>query len=288
MAGNALQVERDRPAGDGAEYLQCQHAGLYRRAGESGPRPRQQYGGLLLGTGVLVQSITEKVDNFLQTRLQNALAISPAPTACRETMPNWRQIVGALNSSNLGTSMDNFFSSIQNVLNQPSDASVRNLAAVAGQTLTSNINQMASQTEALRSDINTDVSNLAPSINNLTSQIGAAEPADRQHHRRRHLRQRRRRLERPAPAGPAKPFPVDRHPRRSRSRTGRSRSMSAATYLVDEGTVQKVIQTSRSDGGQTVTDLRIQGTNTLLNPTSGELQGCWPPATAMLHASSTT
>ena len=48
-------------------------------------------------------------------------------------------------------------------------------------------------------------------------------------------------------------------------------------YLVDDGNVQTVTQTLRSDGGQTIADIRISGTNTLLDPstnlTSGELQG---------------
>ncbi len=36
------------------------------------PAPTQQYGGLLLGTGVQVQSITEQIDNFLEERLRGA------------------------------------------------------------------------------------------------------------------------------------------------------------------------------------------------------------------------
>ena len=70
----------------------------------------------------------------------------------------------------MSTSLDGFFSSIQDVLNQPGDASVRNLAVLAGQSLTQNINQMAAQAETLRTNVNTDVSNLASSINSLTSQ----------------------------------------------------------------------------------------------------------------------
>ena len=49
--------------------------------------------------------------------------------------------------------MNTFFSSISDVLNQPEDYSVRNLAVLQGQALAGNINQLATQAEQLRSDV---------------------------------------------------------------------------------------------------------------------------------------
>ena len=48
--------------------------------------------------------------------------------------------------------------------------------------------------------------------------------------------------------------------------------------------MQSVTQSLRSDGGQTVADLRIAGTNTLLSPSSGELAGLLNARDTMLPA----
>jgi flagellar hook-associated protein 1 FlgK len=168
--------------------------------------------------------------------------------------------------------MDNFFASIQDVLNQPGDASVRNLAALAGQTLTQNINQTAAQARTLRASVNTDVSNMASSINALTSQIGALNLQ----------------IENATGGGKSASDAIGLNDQRLQALQSLSQLLSVSTvsqqngsvsvyingdYLVDDGTVRTVKQDLRSDGGQTVCDLRMTGTNTLLNPTSGELQG---------------
>ena len=57
--------------------------------------------------------------------------------------------------TDLTTSASNFFSSIQNVLNQPESNSVRNLAVQSGETLAGNINQMANQVEQMQAGLNT-------------------------------------------------------------------------------------------------------------------------------------
>ena len=168
--------------------------------------------------------------------------------------------------------MDSFFSSIQDVLNQPGDASVLNLAVLAGQSLTQNINQMASQAQTLRSNVNTDVSNLASSINSLTSQIGALNLQ----------------IENVTGGGKSASDAVGLNDQRLQALQSLSQLIGIKTvtqsngsvsvyvngdYLVDDGNVRAVTQDQRSDGGQTVCDLRVEGTNTLLNPSSGELHG---------------
>ena len=67
--------------------------------------------------------------------------------------------------------MNSFFSAIANVLNSPQDPSVRQSAVLQGQSLATTINSMASQTEQLRSSIDSQISGMADSINTLTSQI---------------------------------------------------------------------------------------------------------------------
>ena len=77
------------------------------------PGPVQQVGGLLLGTGVVVQSITENVNTFLETELQGAVGDQAGADSLQSSYSQLEQIVGALNTSNLSTSINGFFTSIQ-------------------------------------------------------------------------------------------------------------------------------------------------------------------------------
>ena len=136
------------------------------------PAATQKLGGILLGMGVEVQGVVQKVDKFLQERLRSAVSDSSNTDTLQQTYSQLEGAVNALsNSSDLSTSMNNFFNSISEILNQPDDVSVRNQAVLQGQTLTQNITQMSQQVEGLRSDVNDQVSNMAGAINNLTKQI---------------------------------------------------------------------------------------------------------------------
>ena len=230
-----------------------------------------------------MQAITEKIDNFLESQLRSATADQANADSMESTYSQLESVVGALNSSNLSTSMNSFFSSIDNILNQPGDASVLNLTVLQGQSLTTTINQMASQAELLRSNVNTDVENMAPEINSLTSQIGALNLQ----------------IENATGGNPNGSDAVGLDDQRLQAMQSLSQLIgtqavqqsdgSFSVYLggeclVSEGNVQSVTQSLRSDGGQTVADLRIAGTNALLSPSSGELAGLLNARDTMLPA----
>ena len=272
MAGNSLQANQIGLQVTGQNISNADTPGYIDEQMNLAPGPIQQMGGLLLGTGVQVQSITQNIDSFLETQLQARTSDQASADSLKGSYSQLEQVVGALNNSNLSTSMDSFFSSIQDVLNQPGDASVLNLAVLAGQSLTQNINQMTTQAETLRSNVNTDVSNLASSINNLTSQIGALNL----------------KIENVTGGGKSASDAVGLNDQRLQALQNLAQLIGIKTvtqsngsvsvyvggdYLVDDGNVRTVTQDQRSDGGQTVCDLRVEGTNTLLNPSSGELHG---------------
>ena len=80
-------------------------------------------------------------------------------------------LVGELSDTDLSTSLDDFFSSISNILNQPESDSVRNLAVLQGQTLTQDINNLAVRAGQLRSDLNDRVGQSADDVNRLLAQV---------------------------------------------------------------------------------------------------------------------
>jgi flagellar hook-associated protein 1 FlgK len=272
MAGNALQANDIGLQVTGQNIANANTPGYIREQLELTESPPQQMGSVMLGTGVQVQAVVAKVDNFLQERLQSATSDQASADSLQGTYSQLEQVVGALNDSNLSTSIDNFFSSVNDVLNQPGDISVLNQAVLQGQSLTQAINQMASQAEQVRSDVNTDVSNMAGSINALTSQIGALNLQ----------------IEQATGGSGSTSSAIGLQDQRLQALQSLSQLVGINTidqpngsvsvyvggeYLVDDGNVRTVTRSLRSDGGQTVCDLRVQGTNALLSPSSGELQG---------------
>src|SRR5260221_12156138 len=96
------------------------------------PGPTQRQGNLLTGTGVQVQGVVQQVDKFLQERLRNGTSDSSGAAVTKDTYTQLEGLVNELSDTDLSTSLNNFFSSISDVLNQPESDSVRNLAVLKG------------------------------------------------------------------------------------------------------------------------------------------------------------
>ena len=73
--------------------------------------------------------------------------------------------------------MTTFFNSISDVLNQPEDASVRNLAVLKGEALAQEIRGLASRVSQVRADLNDQVRQTADDINRLNRGNPRAEHA---------------------------------------------------------------------------------------------------------------
>ena len=237
------------------------------------PGPSQTSGGLVLGTGVQVLSITQQVDNFLESQLRSANSNQSSADTLKSTYTQLENIVGGLNStSNLSSAMNQFFGAISNVLNQPGDESVMQSAVLQGQALAQSINSMADQTQQLRSSIDSQISGMAPDINRLTSQIAQLNTeiaevtgggssfssanglTDQRNQALSELSQ-------------LVNIQVNTQP------DGSVSVYNGGNYLVDEGTAQQVDVAQSTDPGMMVSTLQIEGTNTPLQATSGQLQG---------------
>ncbi len=272
MAGNALQANdiclqvtgQNISNANTPGYI-CEEANLVASAPE-------REGNLVLGTGVLVQSVTENIDAFLDQRLRGATSDQSSADSLKTTYSQLETIVGAIDNSNLGTAMSSFFSSINDILNQPGDTSVRNLAVLQGEDLATTINQLATQVESLRSDTNTYVTNMASEINSLTSQIGSLNLQ----------------IENVQGGDTSGSDAVGLEDQRLQALQSLSQLIGIQTtqqkngsisvsvggeFLVSDGVVRSVKTNESSNGGQTVTTLCIAGTNTPLNASSGELAG---------------
>jgi flagellar hook-associated protein 1 FlgK len=272
MASNALQVDNIALQVVGQNISNANTPNYVSEQVNLLPSPTQQDQGLLLGTGVQVQSITEQIDNFLEERLRNAQAEQSNADTVQQTYSQLEGALGALGSNSLQGAMNTFFSGIAGILNQPGDDSAQNMAVLDGQTLAGNINQLAAQADQLRSDVNTQIQNLVPTVNSLLQQVQSlnlqiqniegTSPSDSvagglETQRRAALASLAQLIGTTSVQMP----------------DGTVSVYCGGEYLVSGGIVRQLQATQSTDRGLAVTNLAIQGTQTPLVPASGQLSG---------------
>ena len=174
------------------------------------PGPTQRSGNLLFGSGVEVQGIVQQVDKFLQERLRNATSDSSGTQITQQTYSQLEGLVGELGDTDLSTSLDNFFSSISDILNQPESDSVRNLAVLQGQSLTSDINDLATRSEQIALRFERSRRPKCRRHQRVAHANCKAQYANRQRGRGRHIDQQRRGTPRPTQQRPDATFATDR------------------------------------------------------------------------------
>jgi len=272
MAGNSLQANDIALQVVGQNIANANTPGYMREELVLSPGATQKTGGLLLGTGVQVEAVVQKVDKFLQERLQYAVSDTSNFDTLQQSYSQLEGVINALGDSALSTSMNNFFNSISNVLNQPDDVTVRNQAVLQGQTLAQDVTQMSQQAAQLRSDVNDQVQSMAGQINQLTDQIsqlnvkiaymqgGSASKSDAVGL----TDQRSAALEKLA-----KLISI----RSVEQPNGSITVYCNGDYLVSEGASRPVDAVLESVNGLSTAEIQIADNNSKLNPTSGELRG---------------
>lgn len=171
MAGNSLQANDIALQVVGQNITNANTPGYIREEAILKPAGTQKLGGLLLGMGVEIEAVVQKVDKFLQERLRGAVGDNANSQTLKDTYVQLEKLVNGLGDSNLSTSMNNFFNSISDILNQPDDVTVRNMAVLQGDTLTKDIALLSQKVEGLRTDINNRIRTMAGDINRLTETI---------------------------------------------------------------------------------------------------------------------
>ncbi len=135
------------------------------------PSTTQKQGGLLLGLGVEVTAVIQKLDRFLETRLRNAISDTGNAETQEQTYLQMEQLLGELSDTDLSTSLNNFFNSISEVLNQPESISIRNLAVLQGGTLTEHVRRLSSRAREISRGLNDRVISGVEDVNRLTEEI---------------------------------------------------------------------------------------------------------------------
>jgi flagellar hook-associated protein 1 FlgK len=171
LANNALIAAQVGLQVTGNNIANANTPGYIREEVVFSPAQTQRKGNLLLGMGVDVLGIIQKVDLFLEERLRGARSDLAYGETQENTYRQLESIVGELSDTDLSTSLTSFFNSINDILNQPESTPVRNLAVLQGRTLADDIKRLDSRVRDNRVDVNNRIVNAADDINRLLTGI---------------------------------------------------------------------------------------------------------------------
>lgn len=272
LANNALRAQQIGLQVVGQNISNANTPGYIREEVTFIPAPTQRYGGLLLGLGVKVDSVTQKIDLFLEDRLRGASSERSSTEKQEQTYLQLEALLGELSDNDLSTSLNNFFGSIAQILNQPESISVRNLAVLQGRTLAEDINRLDNRVRQIRTDTNNRIEAIASDINRLVEEIATlnvriaqTEGGNTSRSQAVGLRDQRQ----VALTNLAELIDI----RVQEQASGAVTVFSGGEYLVFESHARDVRVQLNSDRGMSVAEIQIAETESALNSTSGELAG---------------
>ncbi len=238
------------------------------------PQVGGRQGNLTLGIGVKIDGIQQIVDKFLDERLRSATSDVASSDAQADAYSKLESALNALGSNNLSSSLTNFFGSLQDVLNQPEDVSVRNIAVQKGATLTQAIGRLDGQVRALHDTTNDQIVGLASDVNDLLKdvaklnvQIIEAEGGGTSHSDAVGLRDRR--------ANDLSKLSEIADIRTIEQPAGDVTVYSGGDYLVTGGTYRKINVVTNIQNGLKTSQLQIDGINSPLTSGGGRLGGLY-------------
>jgi flagellar hook-associated protein 1 FlgK len=171
LSGNALRAQDIGLQVVGQNIANANTPGYIREDLNLVPGATQRQGSLLLGLGVRAAGITQQVDKLLEERLRAANSDVAGASTQQQSLQQLEGLLGDLGKTDLGTTLNKFFSSIQDILNQPESVTTRNLAVLRGQTLTQDINALSNRVGTISSGVDQEIVSAASDINRLTKQI---------------------------------------------------------------------------------------------------------------------
>ncbi|MCC7422348.1 MAG: flagellar hook-associated protein FlgK [Planctomycetaceae bacterium] len=176
MAGRSLEVFTTGIQVAGQNISNAATPGYIRQELKLEPSGNFRSGGLILGTGVVVNGIRQQLDKFLETRIHSANADSSA-SAARNTI--YKQLEGELNElgdADLSTGLNSFLGAVQEAANHPESTSARQGLITQGQQLVDTISSLRTRVDQLRSDQSVKVDTLVGEANALIEQIARLNP----------------------------------------------------------------------------------------------------------------
>ncbi len=172
-ATSGLQAFQRAIAVTGNNISNVNTDGYSRQRVELGTRPPSFTGQGFMGNGVQIESVSRLFDQFTVDRLRETTSSSAQYNTLFEFSSRVSNLLGDTDSG-LSAGLEDFFSSIQDLADNPSSIPVRQLVLSGAESLVGRFQDLSQQLDSLRSEINTGFGNIVDEINSISAAIGDA------------------------------------------------------------------------------------------------------------------
>ena len=170
-AVTGLQAAQDALQVTGNNISNVNTPGYSREQVVQTTQPASLYGGLYLGNGTDLTTVTRSYSNFLQTQVWSTTASASGANTLNSELQSLVNLFGG-NASGLSTAVNQFFSSgVGQVAAQPSDIPSRQALISQAQTLSQTLNNAGQQLLDTSNGVNQQIGQSVDTINSLTGQI---------------------------------------------------------------------------------------------------------------------
>lgn len=142
------------------------------RANLEAALPSEMLGGAYLGRGVILGTVTQARDRFIEAQMPSAMA-SAARSGAEASALTSVTAFDAMNEGGMTAGLGAFYSSVRQLAQNPADQSLRAATVAAAQQLTLSFNSASTQLNSARAGIDEKVRASAPEINQLLNQMAS-------------------------------------------------------------------------------------------------------------------
>ena len=130
-----------------------------------------RFGDVILGYGVRAQGVVQKIDSFITEQMRQTSSTLASSEALGDIYDQIETSFAELGDNDLSTQLSNFSNSIQDMLNQPGNDSIRRLVIERAKSLTGQVRSLSGQMETMTGKLNSEIQNVASEVNRLTDKV---------------------------------------------------------------------------------------------------------------------
>lgn len=173
QSANALNVSQLGLHVVGNNIANANTPGYIRQELIQTPAAGLKFGDIILGYGVRAVGVVQKLDNYIVDRLRQTQSELSGSEVVTEAYSQLESIFGELTDNDLSSQLNSFSASINDVLNQPGNDSLRRLVIERGRSLSEDIRAVNDQLNSISGSLNNEVRGTADEINRLTERLAA-------------------------------------------------------------------------------------------------------------------
>lgn len=231
-----------------------------------------QFGDLIVGAGVKPSTVRQQIDQYLEARIHAANSDATGAIARENIYKQLELELRELGDTDLSSRFSDFIGSVNEVVNQPEQSSLRGNVIEQGQLLAADIRDLRGRIDRLREQQNTRISDLTDEANSLIDQIqglntgiASLEYNGLSTSQAGSLRsQRYQALNRLSEI-----IPITYQ----EARNGVVNVTSGSDYIILENRTQHLVTAATSDRGAAIQTVQFDKTHTEVTEAGGELKG---------------